>query len=135
MVKRATPLVVLGVVAAIGLAACSSKTETVATAPPPPPPPSYAPAPPPEAYIATSGGIFRDLNIHDFDAIRFVTGEEIVEVYADGAVRETQWFARHDDVDAAVAVLRLSGGALGIVSGARQDPLGYDVRERRQEEE
>ncbi len=47
------------------------------------------PTPPPEAYIAGSGGIFRDLHIHDFDALRFVTGEEIVEVYADGAVRET----------------------------------------------
>lgn len=89
---------------------------------------THDPVPPAEAYIATSGGIFRDLSIHDFDAVRYVTGEEIVEVYADGAVRETQWFARHDDVDAAVAVLRLSGGALGIVSGARHDPLGYDVR-------
>jgi myo-inositol 2-dehydrogenase/D-chiro-inositol 1-dehydrogenase len=89
---------------------------------------THDPSPPSEAYIATSGGIFRDLSIHDFDAIRYVTGEEIVEVYADGAVRETEWFARHDDVDSAVAVLRLSGGALGIVSAARQDPLGYDVR-------
>jgi myo-inositol 2-dehydrogenase/D-chiro-inositol 1-dehydrogenase len=89
---------------------------------------THDPAPPAEAYIATSGGIFRDLHIHDFDAVRHVTGEEIVEVYADGAVRETSWFARHDDVDAAVAVVRLAGGALGIVSGARHDPLGYDVR-------
>jgi myo-inositol 2-dehydrogenase / D-chiro-inositol 1-dehydrogenase len=89
---------------------------------------THDPAPPAEAYIAASGGIFRDLHIHDFDAVRYVTGEEIVEVYADGAVRESQWFARHNDVDSAVAVLRLSGGALGIVSGARHDPLGYDVR-------
>jgi myo-inositol 2-dehydrogenase/D-chiro-inositol 1-dehydrogenase len=84
--------------------------------------------PPAEAYIATSGGIFRDLHIHDFDAIRFVTGEEIVEVYAAGSVRETEWFARHDDVDTAAAVLRLSGGALAVLSGTRHDPLGYDVR-------
>src|SRR5205814_3763605 len=53
---------------------------------------------------------------------------EIVEVYAAGAVRETTWFADHGDVDAAVAVLRLSGGGLGILSGTRHDPLGYDVR-------
>jgi myo-inositol 2-dehydrogenase/D-chiro-inositol 1-dehydrogenase len=85
-------------------------------------------APPPEEYIATSGGIFRDLHIHDFDAIRHVTGQEIVEVYAEGAVRETAWFERQDDVDTAVAIMRLSGGALAILSGTRHDPLGYDVR-------
>jgi myo-inositol 2-dehydrogenase/D-chiro-inositol 1-dehydrogenase len=89
---------------------------------------THDPEPPPEEYIAGSGGIFRDLNIHDFDAIRFVTGQEVVEVYADGAVRETPWFERHGDVDTAVAILRLSGGTLAILSGARHDPLGYDVR-------
>lgn len=89
---------------------------------------THDPAPPPEEYIAASGGIFRDLHIHDFDAIRFVTGEEIVEVFADGAVREAAWFERHGDVDAAAAVLRLSGGALAVVTGTRHDPLGYDVR-------
>jgi myo-inositol 2-dehydrogenase/D-chiro-inositol 1-dehydrogenase len=89
---------------------------------------THDPEPPSEAYIAASGGIFRDLHIHDFDAIRFVTGEDIVEAYADGAVRETEWFGRHEDVDTAVAVLRLSGGALAILSGTRHDPLGYDVR-------
>ncbi|MFL5955337.1 MAG: Gfo/Idh/MocA family oxidoreductase [Gaiellaceae bacterium] len=89
---------------------------------------THDPSPPPEAYIATSGGIFRDLHIHDFDAVRYVTGAEIVEVYADGSVRETAWFAEHDDVDAAVAALRLDNGALAIVSGARHDGLGYDVR-------
>jgi myo-inositol 2-dehydrogenase/D-chiro-inositol 1-dehydrogenase len=84
--------------------------------------------PPTEEFVARSGGIFRDLHIHDFDAVRYVTGREITEVYADGAVRETDWFERHGDVDVAVAVLRLSGGALGIISGTRLDPLGYDVR-------
>ena len=89
---------------------------------------THDPTPPSEAYIAGSGGIFRDLHIHDFDALRFVTGEEIVEVYADGAVRETPWFADHDDVDVAVAILKLSGGSLAILSGTRHDALGYDVR-------
>ena len=89
---------------------------------------THDPSPPPEEYIAESGGIFRDLHIHDFDAVRFVTGQEIVEIYADGAVRETQWFERHGDVDTAVAVMRLGGGTLGVLSGTRHDPLGYDVR-------
>jgi myo-inositol 2-dehydrogenase/D-chiro-inositol 1-dehydrogenase len=89
---------------------------------------THDPTPPTEAYIAGSGGIFRDLHIHDFDALRFVTGEEITEVYADGAVRETPWFADYDDVDVAVCVLRLSGGALAILTGTRHDALGYDVR-------
>ena len=89
---------------------------------------THDPAPPPEEYIANSGGIFRDLHIHDFDAIRYVTGDEVVEVYADGAVLETPWFERHDDVDAAAAVLKMSSGALAVVTGTRHDPLGYDVR-------
>jgi myo-inositol 2-dehydrogenase/D-chiro-inositol 1-dehydrogenase len=89
---------------------------------------THDPEPPAEEYVAGSGGIFRDLHIHDFDAVRFVTGEEIVEVYADGAVRESPWLERYGDVDTSVAVLRLSGGAVGILSGTRHDPLGYDVR-------
>lgn len=88
----------------------------------------HDPHPPHEAYIPTSGGIFRDLHIHDFDALRFVTGDEVVEVYADGAVLAFDWFAKYDDVDTAVAVLRLAGGAFAIMSGTRHDPLGYDIR-------
>jgi myo-inositol 2-dehydrogenase / D-chiro-inositol 1-dehydrogenase len=89
---------------------------------------THDPAPPHEAYIASSGGIFRDLHIHDFDALRWATGQEVVEVYADGSVLHDERFARHGDVDVAAAVLRLADGALGIVSGARHDPRGYDVR-------
>lgn len=89
---------------------------------------THDPTPPAEAYVATSGGMFRDLHIHDFDAVRYVSGQEIVEMYADGAVRETPWFERHGDVDTTVAAFRLSGGALGILSGTRHDALGYDVR-------
>jgi myo-inositol 2-dehydrogenase/D-chiro-inositol 1-dehydrogenase len=89
---------------------------------------THDPAPPSREYVAASGGIFRDLHIHDFDAIRFVTGQEVVEVYADGAVREAAWIEGLGDVDTAAAVLRLSGGALAVLTGTRHDPLGYDVR-------
>ena len=89
---------------------------------------THDPAPPAEAYIARSGGIFRDLHIHDLDAIRFVTGLEIEEVYADGSVRETPWFAAHGDVDTAAALIRLEDGVLGVLTGTRHDALGYDVR-------
>ena len=89
---------------------------------------THDPSPPPEEYIATSGGIFRDLNIHDFDAVRFVSGQEVVEVYADGAALDTPWITRHGDVDVSAAVLRLESGALAVATGTRRDPLGYDVR-------
>jgi myo-inositol 2-dehydrogenase/D-chiro-inositol 1-dehydrogenase len=88
----------------------------------------HDPAPPHEAYIASSGGLFRDFTVHDFDALRFVTGQEVVSVYADGAVVAFPVFERYDDVDTAVAILRLSGGSLGILSATRHDPLGYDIR-------
>jgi myo-inositol 2-dehydrogenase / D-chiro-inositol 1-dehydrogenase len=88
----------------------------------------HDPTPPHDSYIPDSGGIFRDLLIHDFDIARFVTGQEVIEVYADGDVLEFEVFRDHDDVDTAVAVLRFSGGTLGILSGTRHNPLGYDVR-------
>ena len=55
--------------------------------------------PPPDAYIAASGGLFRDSSVHDFDALRWVTGQEVVEVYATGAVRHFPAFAQHGDID------------------------------------
>jgi myo-inositol 2-dehydrogenase/D-chiro-inositol 1-dehydrogenase len=89
---------------------------------------THDPVPPPREYLASSGGIFCDLHIHDFDAIRFVSGDEVTEVFATGAALETPWLADLDDVDVAAAVLRLGSGALVILSGTRHDPLGYDVR-------
>ncbi len=89
---------------------------------------THDPEPPPPHYVPASGGIFRDMLVHDFDALRFVTGQEVEEVYADGSVRAFEQFAEHDDVDTAAAVLRFSGGTLGVVLGARHDPRGYDIR-------
>jgi myo-inositol 2-dehydrogenase / D-chiro-inositol 1-dehydrogenase len=88
----------------------------------------HDPAPPHEEYIPASGGIFRDFSVHDFDALRFVTGQETVEVFADGAVLNFPQFEKYGDVDTAVATLRLSGGTFGILSVTRHDPLGYDIR-------
>ncbi len=88
---------------------------------------THDPAPPPEVYVAESGGIWRDLAIHDFDIGAWVVGRQVVEVYADGEANGAL-FARHQDVDAACAVLRFDGGALGVATASRNDPRGYDVR-------
>ncbi len=88
----------------------------------------HDPAPPHEAYIPQSGGIFNDFSVHDFDVTRWLTGQEFEEVYADGGVLGFPVFAKYDDVDTAVATMRLSGGTRAILSAARHDPLGYDIR-------
>jgi len=88
---------------------------------------THDPAPPPEAYIASSGGIWLDLAIHDFDIGAWVVGRRIVEVFAEGEANSAL-FARHEDVDAAVALLRFDGGLIGVVTATRNDPRGYDVR-------
>jgi myo-inositol 2-dehydrogenase/D-chiro-inositol 1-dehydrogenase len=84
--------------------------------------------PPPDNYVPTSGGLFRDSSIHDFDALRWVTGQEVDEVYVAGSVRRFPIFERYDDIDTMAAILRLSDGTLGVLGQTRHDPLGYDVR-------
>ncbi len=88
----------------------------------------HDPAPPHEDYIPASGGLLRDFSIHDFDLIRFLTGSEVDEIYALGAVRGSEVFAKYGDVDTAVATLRMADGILAVLTVARQDPLGYDIR-------
>ncbi|MFI6577657.1 Gfo/Idh/MocA family oxidoreductase [Nocardiopsis sp. NPDC050513] len=85
-------------------------------------------APPPAAYIPTSGGLFRDCSVHDFDVLRWITGREVVEVHAYGANRGADYFAEAGDVDTAVAVLRMDDGVLATVQGSRYNGGGYDVR-------
>jgi myo-inositol 2-dehydrogenase/D-chiro-inositol 1-dehydrogenase len=87
----------------------------------------HDPEPPPEPYVAGSGGIWRDLLIHDFDVVPWVVDREVVEVYADGTAH-SELFDRHADVDTAAAVLRFRDGLLGVMSGSRYDPRGYDIR-------
>jgi myo-inositol 2-dehydrogenase / D-chiro-inositol 1-dehydrogenase len=89
---------------------------------------THDPEPPPEEYIPASGGIFRDLHIHDFDILRWLTGGEVEEVYATGSVRGFDFFAEHGDVDTSAALIRLKEGVVAVLTGGRHDPLGYDVR-------
>jgi myo-inositol 2-dehydrogenase/D-chiro-inositol 1-dehydrogenase len=89
---------------------------------------THDPEPPHEGYIPTSGGIFRDLHIHDFDVLRWLTGGEVEEVYATGSVRKFDVFARYDDVDTAAALITMADGVVAVLTGGRHDPLGYDVR-------
>src|SRR5207344_2668344 len=84
--------------------------------------------PPPEAYIPVSGGLFRDSSIHDFDALRWVTGLEVAELYAAGSVRRFPAFARYDDVDTGAVILQLTDGTLAVLGQTRHDPRGYDIR-------
>jgi myo-inositol 2-dehydrogenase/D-chiro-inositol 1-dehydrogenase len=86
------------------------------------------PAPPPAVYIAASGGFFRDCSVHDFDIVRWVTGREIVEVYAVGANRGEAFFGELGDVDAASALLTLADSSYCHVAGTRYNARGYDVR-------
>ncbi len=85
-------------------------------------------APPPASYIPTSGGFFRDCSIHDIDAVRFVTGREVVSVYAVGENRGEAFFGELGDVDAAAALLTLDDGTNALISGSRYNGRGYDVR-------
>jgi myo-inositol 2-dehydrogenase/D-chiro-inositol 1-dehydrogenase len=79
-------------------------------------------------YIKTSGGIFRDCAVHDFDVLNWITGQRAVEVYATGTVQGDPLFAEYADVDTAAVVVTFDGGALGVVSNARYNARGYDCR-------
>ncbi|HEX4812080.1 MAG TPA: Gfo/Idh/MocA family oxidoreductase [Nonomuraea sp.] len=86
------------------------------------------PAPPPAGYIPLSGGIFRDCHVHDFDALRWVTGREVRSVCAQGANRGAAFFAEAGDVDTSAALLTLDDGTLATLQGSRYNGAGYDVR-------
>ncbi|MEP7020457.1 MAG: Gfo/Idh/MocA family oxidoreductase [Pseudonocardiales bacterium] len=86
------------------------------------------PAPPPREYVAVSGGIFRDCSVHDFDAVRWVTAQEVREVYAAGSNQGEEFFGEYGDVDTAAVVLTLTDGTLALVSNSRYNGRGYDVR-------
>lgn len=89
---------------------------------------SRDPACPPKEYVATSGGMFMDMTIHDFDMARFLAQSEVTEVYATGAVLINPDFAEYDDVDTAIIQLRFANGTLAVIDNSRQAVYGYDQR-------
>jgi myo-inositol 2-dehydrogenase / D-chiro-inositol 1-dehydrogenase len=89
---------------------------------------SRDPEPPPIDYVRGSGGIFLDMTIHDFDMARYVTGSEVVEVFARGAVRVDPAFADAGDVDTALVTLVHESGCLTAIDNSRQAVYGYDQR-------
>ncbi|MEV6511098.1 Gfo/Idh/MocA family oxidoreductase [Streptomyces sp. NPDC051642] len=84
--------------------------------------------PPPAAYLPISGGLYRDTLIHDFDMLRWVTGHEVVDVYATGSDAGPSMFREAGDIDTAAAVLTLDDGTLATTTAARLNGAGYDVR-------
>ena len=89
---------------------------------------SRDPSPPPLAYARSSGGLFLDMTIHDFDMARFVTGSEVVEVSARGAVRIEPELEELGDVDTAVVTLVHENGCLTAIDNSRQAVYGFDQR-------
>ncbi|KAK4534434.1 hypothetical protein CDCA_CDCA01G0459 [Cyanidium caldarium] len=88
---------------------------------------SRDPAPPPAEYLAKSGGIFLDMCSHDYDMARFVTGQEIEEVYVVGRAFDAEAEAAND-LDTQITVLKMSGGAMGTIDNSRRCAYGYDQR-------
>ncbi len=89
---------------------------------------SRDPAPPPASYIATSGGLFRDMTIHDLDMARFLLGEEPVALHAAASCLVDASIAAAGDVDSAVVTLRTASGLLCQISNSRRATYGYDQR-------
>jgi myo-inositol 2-dehydrogenase / D-chiro-inositol 1-dehydrogenase len=89
---------------------------------------SRDPAPPPMEFVRTSGGIFRDMMIHDFDMARYLMGDEVEEIYAAGGVLVEPGFKAEDDLDTALVVLHFKSGAIGTIDNSRKAVFGYDQR-------
>lgn len=79
-------------------------------------------------FLEGSGSIYRDLHVHDFDLVRWITKSEIKKVYATQAVREHQQYAKYNDADVSLISLTTESGVQVAISGTRHNPVGHDVR-------
>ena len=89
---------------------------------------SRDPEEPPLSYVATSGGLFVDMMIHDLDMARYLAGSEVVELTAYGSLCINPDFKKYGDVDTAVVALKFENGALGLIDNSRAARYGYDQR-------
>jgi myo-inositol 2-dehydrogenase/D-chiro-inositol 1-dehydrogenase len=89
---------------------------------------SRDPVPPPVSYIERSGGLFRDMMIHDFDMARFLMGEEFVRVHAVGSALVDPAIGEAGDVDSAAVILTTASGKICQISNSRRAAYGYDQR-------
>jgi myo-inositol 2-dehydrogenase / D-chiro-inositol 1-dehydrogenase len=89
---------------------------------------SKDPAPPPVSYIARSGGLFRDMMIHDLDMARFLLGEEPVEIFAHASNLVDPGIGRAGDVDTAVVTMKTASGKIAHIANSRRAAYGYDQR-------
>jgi len=79
-------------------------------------------------FLEGSGSIYRDLHVHDFDLVRWITQSEITKVYATQAVREHQQYAKYNDADVSLISLTTASGVQVAITGTRHNPVGHDVR-------
>jgi myo-inositol 2-dehydrogenase/D-chiro-inositol 1-dehydrogenase len=86
------------------------------------------PAPASREYLAGSGGLYRDMTIHNFDCVRWLMGKEATDVFAMGSAIVDPMFAELDDIDTSVVSLRFAGDGLGVIDNSRRAGFGYDVR-------
>jgi myo-inositol 2-dehydrogenase/D-chiro-inositol 1-dehydrogenase len=89
---------------------------------------SRDPGPPPHAYVKVSGGMFRDMTIHDFDMARWLLGEEPVEVYAMGECLVDRKIGAAGDIDSAMVLLRTASDRMCHINNSRRAAYGYDQR-------
>ncbi len=89
---------------------------------------SRDPAPPPIEYIRSSGGLFLDMTIHDFDMARFLIGSEVDEIFAMAGVMVDPAIGEAGDVDTAIVMLHFNNGVIGTIENSRCAAYGYDQR-------
>ena len=89
---------------------------------------SNDPAPPPVPYVKASGGLFKDMAIHDFDMARWLLGEEPVEVFAWGSCLVDPAIGQAGDIDTARTLLKTASGRLCVIANSRRSGFGYDQR-------